>query len=335
MPRVAVDALGGDKAPDEVILGALDAAADGIEIVLYGPAGLDTRGLALVETTEVIEMADKPAEAVRAKPDSSLVAAVRGVAAGYADAVVSAGNTGAMLAAGLIHLRRLPGVMRPAIAVPIPARDGPSVLIDAGANADARPEHLLQFAYMGSVFSRELLGVESPKVRLLSIGEEDEKGNALVLETHELLRDSELNFAGNVESRDLLRGAGDVVVTDGFTGNVTLKFLEGTIKDLLEELRQGDHRHRHGQARRPLSGPRPAASDAAGSRYLRRCVPARPAGAAVIAHGNSGRRAMANAIRWPLVASIMAWLTDSRSAPGTRPCMIARFSSSPYPTSMR
>jgi glycerol-3-phosphate acyltransferase PlsX len=298
LPRVAVDALGGDKAPDEVILGALDAAADGIEIVLYGPAGIDTRGLALVETTEEIEMADKPAEAVRAKPDSSLVAAVRGVAAGDADAVVSAGNTGAMLAAGLIHLRRLPGVMRPAIAVPIPARDGPSVLIDAGANADARPEHLLQFAHMGSVFSRELLGVANPEVRLLSIGEEDEKGNALVLEAHELLRDSGLNFAGNVESRDLLRGAADVVVTDGFTGNVALKLLEGTIKDLLEELRK----EITATARGRLGGLliRPAARrlrtrldpDTYGGAYLLGLR-----GLAVIAHGNSGRRAMANAIR--------------------------------------
>jgi glycerol-3-phosphate acyltransferase PlsX len=298
VPRVAVDALGGDKAPDEVILGALDAAADGIEIVLYGPAGLDTRGLALVETTEEIEMADKPAEAVRAKPDSSLVAAVRGVAAGNADAVVSAGNTGAMLAAGLIHLRRLPGVMRPAIAVPIPARDGPSVLIDAGANADARPEHLLQFAHMGSVFSRELLGVANPEVRLLSIGEEDEKGNALVLEAHELLRDSGLNFAGNVESRDLLRGAADVVVTDGFTGNIALKLLEGTIKDLLEELRKEITATATGRLGGLLI--RPAARrlrtrldpDTYGGAYLLGLR-----GLAVIAHGNSGRRAMANAIR--------------------------------------
>ena len=135
-------------------------------------------------------MADKPAEAVRAKPDSSLVAAVRAVADGDADAVVSAGNTGAMLAAGLLHLRRLPGVMRPAIAVPIPARDGPSVLLDAGANADARAEHLLQFAHMGAVFSQELLDVANPEVRLLSIGEEDEKGNALTLDAHALLRES-------------------------------------------------------------------------------------------------------------------------------------------------
>ena len=184
MTRVAVDALGGDNAPGEVILGALDAAADGIDVVLYGPAGLDTRGLPLVEATELIEMADKPAEAVRAKPDSSLVAAVRAVADHDADAAVSAGNTGAMLAAGLLHLRRLPGVMRPAIAVPIPRAAARRVLLDAGANADARPEHLHQFAHMGAIFSREMLGVASPEVRLLSIGEEDEKGNQLTIEAH-------------------------------------------------------------------------------------------------------------------------------------------------------
>src|SRR5215470_5537327 len=208
MTRVAVDALGGDNAPGEVILGALDAAQEGIEVHLYGPAGLDTQGLPLHETTEVIDMAEKPAEAVRAKPDSSLVASVRAVADGEADAVLSAGNTGAMLAAGLLHLRRLPGVMRPAIAVPIPARQGPSVLLDAGANADARPEHLYQFAHMGAVFSEEILEVAKPEIRLLSIGEEDEKGNQLTLDAHKLLReDDRLNFGGNAESRDLLRGA--------------------------------------------------------------------------------------------------------------------------------
>src|SRR6478736_3325871 len=236
--RVAVDALGGDNAPDEVILGALDAAADGIDVTLYGPAGLETRGLPHVETTGRIEMSEKPADAVRSKPDSSLVAAVRSVADGDADAVVSAGNTGAMLAAGLLHLRRLSGVMRPAIAVPIPTRRGPSVLIDAGANADNRPEHLHQFAHMGAVFGEELLDVANPEVRILSIGEEEEKGNHLAIEAHRLLReDSRLNFAGNAESRDLLRGAADVVVTDGFTGNIALKLLEGTIRELLDALR--------------------------------------------------------------------------------------------------
>jgi glycerol-3-phosphate acyltransferase PlsX len=297
--RVAVDALGGDNAPGEVILGAVEAAATGIDVSLYGPAGLDTQGLPLVETSEVIEMAEKPADAVRAKPDSSLVASVRAVADGNADAVVSAGNTGAMLAAGLLHLRRLPGVMRPAIAVPIPARHGASVLLDAGANADARPDHLLQFAHMGAVFSEELLDVRNPEVRLLSIGEEDEKGNQLTLEAHRLLRDDDrLNFKGNAESRDLLRGAADVVVTDGFTGNIALKLLEGTIKELLDALREEITSTAVGKLGGALI--RPAARrlrtkldpDTYGGAYLLGLR-----GLAVIAHGSSGRRAIANAIR--------------------------------------
>ncbi len=299
MARVAVDALGGDKAPGEVILGALEAAADGIEVTLFGPAGLETGGLPLVETTEVISMADKPADAVRSRPDSSLVRAIRAVGAGEADAIVSAGNTGAVLAAGLMHLRRLPGVMRPAIAVPIPARDGPSVLIDAGANADARPDHLVQFAHMGSVFSRELLGVSEPEVRLLSIGEEDGKGNALTIEVHRLLSEAPgLRFAGNAESRDLLRGAADVVVADGFTGNIALKLLEGTITELLDALRD----EIASTNRSKLGGflIRPAARrlrvrfdpDTYGGAYLLGLR-----GLAVIAHGSSGRRAVANAIR--------------------------------------
>jgi glycerol-3-phosphate acyltransferase PlsX len=296
--RVAVDALGGDKAPGEVVLGALDAAADGIEVVLFGPPGLDAQGLPLAEAEDRIEMAEKPAEAVRAKPDSSLVAAARAVGAGDADAVVSAGNTGAMLAAGLLHLRRIPGVMRPAIAVPIPSQQRPSVLLDAGANADARPDHLLQFAHMGAIFSRELLDVPNPEVRLLSIGEEDEKGNALTLEANALLRASDLNFKGNAESRELLRGAADVIVTDGFTGNVALKLLEGTIEDLLDALRTEIEATPAGKLGGLLI--RPAARrlrtrldpDTYGGAYLLGLR-----GLAVIAHGSSGRRAIANAIR--------------------------------------
>jgi glycerol-3-phosphate acyltransferase PlsX len=297
--RVVVDALGGDKAPGEVILGGLAAAADGIDVVLYGPPGLDAQGLPLVETTGRIEMAEKPAEAVRAKPDSSLVAAVRAVAAGAADAVVSAGNTGAMLAAGLLHLRRLPGVMRPAIAVPLPTRRGPTVLIDAGANADNRPDHLHQFAHMGAVFSRELLDVREPEVRLLSIGEEDEKGNQLTLETNRLLREDErLNFGGNMEARELLRGTADVVVTDGFTGNVALKLLEGTIVELLDALRSEITATPRGKLGGLLIQP-------AAKRLQTRLDPETYGGAyllglrglAVIAHGNSSRTAIANAIR--------------------------------------
>src|SRR5689334_11529920 len=184
-------------------------------------------------------MDEKPAEAVKSKPDSSLVVACRAVGEGDAEAVVSAGNTGAMLAAAFLELRRLPGVARPAIAVVIPAKHGPSVLIDSGANADARPEHLVQFAHMGSVFAQEVLDVARPEVRLLSIGEEPEKGNQLTLEAHELLAAADgLDFRGNTESRDLLLGSADVVVCDGFTGNVVLKLMEGTIKTVLDALRQ-------------------------------------------------------------------------------------------------
>jgi glycerol-3-phosphate acyltransferase PlsX len=297
--RIAVDALGGDRAAEEVVAGALEAASDGIQPVLFGPAGLDPQGLDLVPTTQEIEMDEKPADAVRAKPDSSLVAACRAVGQGETDAVVSAGNTGAMLAACFLELRRLPGVARPAIAVVIPAKDGPSVLIDSGANADARPEHLLQFAYMGSVFAEEVLGVKRPEVRLLSIGEEAEKGNQLTLEAHELLADADgLKFGGNTESRDLLLGAADVVVCDGFTGNVALKLMEGTIKTVLDALREEIVSSRRGRVGGLLV--RPAARglrqrldpETYGGAYLLGL-----GGLAVIAHGNSSRRAIANAIR--------------------------------------
>ncbi len=290
--------MGGDRGPAEIVAGALDARGDGIEPVLFGAAGLDTHGLELRETTEVIGMHEKPAEAVRGKPGSSLVASVRAVAEGEVDAVVSAGNTGAMLAAGLLELRRLPGVMRPAIAVPLPTRRGPSVLLDAGANADARPEHLLQFATMGAVFAEEILGIANPEVRLLSIGEEPEKGNQLTLEAYALLAASDLNFAGNTEGRDLLAGAADVVVTDGFTGNVALKAIEGTIRTLLEGLREEITATPRGKLGGVLI--RPAARrlrhrldpDTYGGAYLLGLR-----GLAVIAHGNSSRTAIANAIR--------------------------------------
>jgi glycerol-3-phosphate acyltransferase PlsX len=298
VPRIAVDAMGGDRGPEEIVAGALDARSDTLTPVLFGPPGLETHGLELVEAADVIEMHEKPAEAVRSKPDSSLVATVRAVAEGRADAAVSAGNTGAMLAAGLLELRRLPGVMRPAIAVPIPAKNGPSVLIDAGANADARPEHLVQFATMGAVFAEEILGIDNPVIRLLSIGEERQKGNQLTLEAHELLAASDLNFAGNTEGRDLLVGAADVVVTDGFTGNVALKLLEGSIRTLLDSLREEITATATGKLGGLLI--RPAARrlrqrldpDTYGGAYLLGLR-----GLAVIAHGNSSRTAIANAVR--------------------------------------
>ena len=298
MTRVAVDAMGGDRGPEEIVAGALAAASDEIVPVLVGPSGLETHGLELVEAPDVIAMDEKPAEAVRAKPNSSLVVACRLVGEGKADAVISAGNTGAMLAACLLELRRIPGVRRPAIAVTIPARRRPSVLLDSGANADARAEDLVQFAYMGSVFAEEILSVRNPEVRLLSIGEEPEKGNQLTLEAHELLLASDLNFAGNTEGRDLLVGAADVVVTDGFTGNVALKLLEGTIRNLIDAFREEITATVRGKLGGLLI--RPAARrlrerldpDTYGGAYLLGLR-----GLAVIAHGNSSRRAIANAIR--------------------------------------
>jgi glycerol-3-phosphate acyltransferase PlsX len=298
MIRVAVDAMGGDRGPDEFVAGALAARSDEVVPVLVGPATLDTKGLELIEAPDVIAMDEKPTEAVRAKPASSLVTACRVVGEGKAQAVVSAGNTGAMLAACLLELRRIPGVRRPAIAVTIPARGGASVLLDSGANADARPEDLLQFAHMGAVFAEEILEVGNPEIRLLSIGEEAEKGNQLTLEAHELLAASGLNFAGNTEGRDILRGAADVVVTDGFTGNVVLKLLEGTIANLLAAFREEITATPRGKLGGLLI--RPAARrlrerldpDTYGGAYLLGLR-----GLAVIAHGNSSSRAVTNAVR--------------------------------------
>ena len=320
--------MGGDRAPGEIVAGALEARTDRIEPILFGPAGIDTGGLELVETTQVIEMDEKPADAVRAKPDSSLVAAHVAVSEGRADAVISAGNTGAMLAAGLLHLRRIPGVLRPAIAVPIPTQKGPSVLLDSGANADARPEHLLQFAYMGAIFAEEILDIARPEVRLLSIGEEPEKGNQLTLEAHALLAASELRFGGNAESRDLLAGAADVVVADGFTGNIALKLLEGTIRTVLDALRAEIVATPTGKLGGLLI--RPAARrlgarldpDTYGGAYLLGLR-----GLSVIAHGNSSRSAIANAIRLAargvehdVVGRLAARLPElSRTAAGQSP----------------
>ena len=296
--RVAVDALGGDHAPTEVVAGAVEAASDAIAPILFGPDSLGAAGLELVPCSERIAMSDKPAEAVRAKPDSSLVRAVRAVGDGDAAAVVSAGNTGAVLAASLLHVRRLPGVHRPGIAIVIPGRKGPTVLIDAGANADARPEHLVQFGHMGTVFAQEMLDVSDPSVRLLSIGEEPEKGNQLTLEAHALLEASGLRFDGNVEGRALLEGEADVVVCDGFTGNVALKTLEGTIRSVLGALRDEIRSSTRGRVGGLLI--RPAARglrsrldpDTYGGGYLLGLR-----GLVVIAHGSSSHVAIANATR--------------------------------------
>jgi glycerol-3-phosphate acyltransferase PlsX len=238
--KVALDAMGGDHAPDEVVRGGLEAVLDlGIEVALVGEKEAIKSligdkavppGLTVHHCTESIRMDETPLKALRMKKDASIRVAFELVKIGEADAVVSAGNSGAMLAAAVLTLGRLPGVDRPAIAGLFPVEKGTVILIDVGANVDCRPMHLLQFAAMAQAFAVSCMGMVSPKVGLLSIGEEKGKGNDQVRQAHELLGRSPLNFVGNIEGRDLLKGDVQIVVCDGFVGNVTLKLMEGMVE---------------------------------------------------------------------------------------------------------
>jgi glycerol-3-phosphate acyltransferase PlsX len=232
---IALDAMGGDFAPSQIIEGARRAVDElGLEVILVGVPDLigDPLGLEVFACSEIIAMDDDPAASVRKKKDSSLVRAAELVRDGKASAMVSAGNTGATMASALLRMGRLPGVVRPCIATPIPNPGRtPTVLVDAGANSECTAEMLVQFAQMAASFVSASYGVASPTVGLLSIGEESSKGTPLVKETHELLSNTVgINFSGNVEGRDLIPSPVDVVVTDGFTGNVALKTLEGGLK---------------------------------------------------------------------------------------------------------
>ncbi len=233
---VAVDAMGGDKAPGEIVAGARRAQDElGIPVLLVGPGDGslgDTSGLELLVASEVVAMDEDAGRAVRTKRDSSLVRAAEAVRDGRASAMVSAGNTGATMASALFRMGRMRGVARPAIATPLPVPGAsPTVLVDAGANAECQPEWLVQFAQMASAYVTARYGIASPSVALLSIGEEPSKGNAVGKEAHGLLAGTGgIRFVGNVEGRDLLGGSVDVVVTDGFTGNVALKALEGAMR---------------------------------------------------------------------------------------------------------
>jgi glycerol-3-phosphate acyltransferase PlsX len=243
--RVALDAEGGDHAPDEVVKGALAVAGERLEVILVGreqrlrQLAAGNQYVSIVDAPDVIGTGGEPARAVRALPNSSLVVATRLVADGRADAVASAGDTGAVVAAALFHVRRMKGVLRPALCVLMPAAPLPVVFLDAGANAQVRPEHLRQFAIMGQVFAAEVLGLPQAQVGLLNIGEEPGKGTPAVIEAHQLLAgDPAINFYGNVEGRDLMNRVVDVIVTDGFTGNVALKSSEGAARAILGALRQ-------------------------------------------------------------------------------------------------
>ncbi|MHB1444379.1 MAG: phosphate acyltransferase PlsX [Acidimicrobiales bacterium] len=239
MLPIALDAVGGDKSPGEIVAGARLAVQEmGVPVILVGPPEVvgDTGGIELLAASEVVAMDEDPANAVRRKKDSSLNRSAEAVRDGKASAMVSAGNTGATMASALLRMGRLPGVLRPAIATPIPVPGStPTVLLDAGANAECSPAMLVQFAQMGSEFARARFGIETPRVGLLSIGEEDSKGTPLVKETNALLSaGAGVHFIGNVEGRDVVSDRVDVVVTDGFTGNVVLKTLEGGVKAVVQ-----------------------------------------------------------------------------------------------------
>jgi glycerol-3-phosphate acyltransferase PlsX len=303
---IAVDAMGGDHAPAQIVAGAREAADKlGVEVILVGdPDAIGDPGdLEVVACHEVIAMDEDGARAVRVKKDSSLVRAAELVRDGRASAMVSAGNTGATMASALLRMHRIPGVARPAIATPIPVPGTtPTILLDAGANPECVAAWLVQFAQMGAVMATERYGIVSPRVGLLSIGEEDTKGTALVKEVHALLRAGALGrratFVGNVEGRDIMTDSVDVVVTDGFTGNVALKTLEGGMRFVVTKLLEVFAASAEAKAAADVLLPAlaPLADelepDSTGGAVLLGV-----AGVCIISHGASSARAIVNAVR--------------------------------------
>ena len=300
MKPIAVDAMGGDKAPTEIVAGARQAAAEGIPVLLVGPSDLADRGdLEVLVATEVIGMDEDPASSVKKKKDSTLVRSAEAVRDGIASAMISAGNTGATMASALLRMGRIEGVKRPAIATPIPVPGStPTILLDAGANAEVEAAWLTQFATMGSVFSKERYDIASPRVGLLSIGEEPGKGDTLRKEAYELLSAHKgINFIGNVEGRDIMTTEVDVVVTDGFTGNVALKSLEGALKTVVKSLFTaiGQPQYKeHADALMPafLELYSQFDPDTTGGAMLLGLN-----GVCIISHGSSSARAMVNGIK--------------------------------------
>lgn len=324
---IAVDAVGGDYAPQEIIKGSLEAAREhSLRVVLVGPeaevravagrfGGLGP-GVRVVDAPQVIGMDEHPIQAVRLKPRSSIVIGLNLLKSGDAAAFISAGNSGAVMAASLLHLGQLPGIERPAIAIAFPTISGRALLLDAGANADCRPQHLVQFAHMGAAYVGRMFGLKEPRVALLSIGEEPTKGNALVQEAHQLLRSSGLNFIGNLEGKDVTRAIADVVVCDGFSGNVVLKTAEGMAEFILQMLR--DEVSQSLRARLGGVLMRPAL------RALFRRLDYAEYGAmpllgvnglVLIAHGRSNARAIANAVR-AAAASAAAGVVSAMTGSG-------------------
>ena len=309
MVRIAVDAMGGDHAPAAIVDGVVAAARHlDARIALVGAAATVEAALAshgdwrelnieIVDAPDVIAMSEPPAAALRRKPGASIRVAAERVARGEAAAIVSAGHTGAAVIAAYSAFGTIPGVDRPALATTIPTRTRPAVLLDAGANVECRPQHLLQFAIMGSVYARVAAGIARPRVGLLSIGEEESKGNELTRDAHRLLKSAPVNFIGNVEGREIYSGVADVIVCDGFTGNIVLKTSEGlveAVEALLGDELQGTFSSQVGYllSRRAFRRFRRRVdySEYGGAPLLG------VAGLAIVCHGRSSPKAIRNAI---------------------------------------
>lgn len=304
MLPVAVDAMGGDRAPGTIVAGALAAHAAGVPVVLVGPDDLADRvnvgPLEVIVASEVITMDDDAAQGVRRKKDSTLVRAAEAVRDGRAGAMISAGNTGATMASALLRMGRIRGVNRPAIATPIPVPGaGPTVLLDAGANSEVQADWLVQFAQMGSVYARHRFDIATPRVGLLSIGEEPGKGDSLRKEAYELFATAPgIEFIGNVEGRDVMSDTADVIVTDGFTGNVVLKTLEGGMKTVVQALLDAfgsDPSYQpHADALMPALLPLYQSLD---PETYGGAILLGVDGVCIISHGSSSERAMLNGIQ--------------------------------------
>jgi glycerol-3-phosphate acyltransferase PlsX len=306
--RIALDAMGGDHAPGPIVAGAVQAvgAEPELTVVLVGdqaqvepllPAGPERARLELFHCTQVVGMEDKPVEALRRKPDSSIKRCWELLAGGKVDGIVSAGNTGAMVAGGHFLKRFLKYVNRPGIAAVLPTEHGPCVLLDVGANISPKPEHLFQYGLMGSIYARHVLGVANPTIGLMNVGEEEGKGHDLARDTHAMFNNSALRerFVGNVEGRDIHTSAADVVVCDGFVGNVVLKYSEGVFAFLMKIV--------HEELLKPLQAEREKAEEswrALAARYDYSTYGGAPLlgidGACIICHGSSGDRAIKNAL---------------------------------------
>jgi glycerol-3-phosphate acyltransferase PlsX len=309
MIQIAVDAMGGDEAPGRIVDGALAASRHfDLGVTLVGPADrledelsrhpeVDRDRVRIVHADAVVEMAEAPAAALRRKPTASIRVAADAVRRGEAAALFSAGHTGATVMAAHSAFGMLPGVDRPALAATIPTRRNPAILLDVGASVECRPQHLLQFAVMGSMYARVAFGVDAPRVGLLSIGEEETKGNELTREAHRLLKASPLSFIGNVEARDVYSGAADVIVSDGFTGNIALKVSEGLVEVVEELLRD--------ELSSTITTRVGSLFTSRAMRHFRKRVDYSeyggapllgPAGIAIVGHGRSSAKAVRNAV---------------------------------------